>query len=173
METNETQIMMTARAGLESPAESDSKVQSKSATECSGGTIGDGPTHPSLGRCLAVRAAQGHRSKAVRAAVRYILRRDRHEHPDGERDNAGRWYPAVSENLDTSRYRSPSRAWPWSYMLPCRTLAHCAQLEDCTDLLLARRIARAIDKATTCDDAVRKCRALINKAQKASLGKSE
>ncbi len=33
--------------------------------------------------------------------------------------------------------------------------------------------SRAIDKATTCDEAVQKCRALINKARKASLDKSE
>ena len=38
-------------------------------------------------------------------------------------------YPDSSEPLDTSCYRTPSRAYPYSYLLPCRTAAHCARIE--------------------------------------------
>ena len=78
-----------------------------------------------------------------------------------------RWYPDASESLDTSNYRYPSRRYPWSYMLACRTLAHCARLERCTDLLLARRIATVIDKAVSVEAAVVSCRAIISAARKA------
>lgn len=87
----------------------------------------------------------------VLAAVRYIRRRDRIEHPAGKTDNGGRWYPANSECLDTSFYRSPSRQWPWSYMLACRTAAHCAQMHG-ADVTSTRRIARLIDKCSKSED---------------------
>jgi hypothetical protein len=63
------------------------------------------------------------------AALCYVRRRDRLEHPLGEFDNAGRWYPDPSEGLDTCRLRSPSRAWPFTYQRACRSLAHCMRLE--------------------------------------------
>lgn len=80
------------------------------------------------------------------AALRYTFRRDRAEHPSGKTDNAGRWYPHASEKLDTSAYRAPSRAWPWSYMHACRTIAHCARLEGVPQhVSKVRRLARQFD----------------------------
>lgn len=85
--------------------------------------------------------------KINRAAQRYLRRRDRVEHPEGRTDNAGRWYPAESENFDASHYRSPSRSWPWSYMIACRTIAHCAMLERIPELLgEVRKEARRLDR---------------------------
>ena len=60
----------------------------------------------------------------------YRNRRDRAVNPEGEFDDAGRWYPSVREDADGdgSSTRGPSRAWPYSYMLRCRTRQHCAVL---------------------------------------------
>ena len=56
----------------------------------------------------------------------YEARRDRRVHPEGTFDDGGRWYPSDREDADGSgsSVRSPSRAWPYSYMLRCRTKAH-------------------------------------------------
>jgi len=80
------------------------------------------------------------------AACIYLRRRERLEHPDGRKDRVGRWYPDESEMLDQTQYRSPSRAHPWSYMLACRTLKHCANLAGIpTRTLEVRRAARHIE----------------------------
>jgi len=82
-----------------------------------------------------------------RAAERFLRRRDRTEHPEGKCDRAGRWYPADSENFDHRGRRIPSRAWPWSYMQACRTLAHCAHLEGVPGLVSeVRKAARKLDQ---------------------------
>lgn len=42
----------------------------------------------------------------------------------GKRDNANRWYPkdeTVKRYIDANDYRSPSRAWPYSYAKPLLT----------------------------------------------------
>jgi hypothetical protein len=105
-------------------------------------------------------------SAPLRAAVRYISRRDRLEHPNGWQDSGGRWYPNETEGLDTGSYRLPSRRYPWSYMQACRTVAHCAKLERCSKLLLVKRIARAIDLAPTEDTAIRAVRSVMNAARR-------
>lgn len=66
--------------------------------------------------------------KIDEAAVRFVRRKRRLEHPDGTFDRAQRWYPASSEGLNTDCYRSPSREYPYSYLLACRTAVHCARL---------------------------------------------
>ena len=68
----------------------------------------------------------------VNALVRqlYALRRSRTTNPEGNFDKAGRWYPSEREDQsgDGTRGRSPSRAYPYSYMLRCRTRQHCKVL---------------------------------------------
>ena len=59
------------------------------------------------------------------AAQRFIDLRDRRADPEGTFDQGGRWYPAEALTCCGS-IRTPSRAWPWSYMLHCRTVAHVA-----------------------------------------------
>lgn len=82
----------------------------------------------------------------VKLAVRAVYedRRDRVEHPEGKQDSASRWYPSRREDADGdgSQARTPSRAWPWSYMLRCRTRQHCSVLVD-----------RAMDGRNVPDDA--------------------
>lgn len=60
------------------------------------------------------------------AATRYLELQSRKRHPFGETDNAGRWYPD-DEHECCKGIRSPSRSWPWSLMIHCRTMAHVAQ----------------------------------------------
>ena len=63
-------------------------------------------------------------------AVRvYWDRRDRREHPEGQFDNAMRWYPSNEEQQTCCRaIRTPSRAYPYSLMVHCRTAQHVANL---------------------------------------------
>lgn len=68
----------------------------------------------------------------LKAAIKsvYEARRDRWVHPEGTFDGAGRWYPSDTEDADgfTSSIRSPSRAWPYSYMVAARTKKHVTAL---------------------------------------------
>jgi hypothetical protein len=64
----------------------------------------------------------------VRAELAYVARRDRLVNPRGKFDSAGRWYPDADAEGGTPAVRSPSRAWPFSYMVACRTKRWCAQL---------------------------------------------
>lgn len=70
--------------------------------------------------------------KAIRigqAVDEYSARQDRRSHPIGTFDKAGRWYPDEIEECDeVYRRRSPSRSYPYSYMIHCRTAKHIAWL---------------------------------------------
>lgn len=67
------------------------------------------------------------------AAIEYRARQERRHHPVGKFDNAKRWYPDESEYRSCcGPVRSPSRAWPMSYMVHCRTLKHVASLYGVT-----------------------------------------
>ena len=69
------------------------------------------------------------RMKITDAARIYLNRKNRLSHPDGDFDNAQRWYPSKSEHRDCcDEIRSPSRAYPYSYMTHCRSLEHVAAL---------------------------------------------
>ena len=67
--------------------------------------------------------------KAIVSTV-YAARRDRCVHPEGRFDAAKRFYPSAREDADGDGtcVRNPSRAWPYSYLLRCRTRQHCAAL---------------------------------------------
>lgn len=65
----------------------------------------------------------------ITAAQTYLSRRERRTHPVGTFDKAGRWYPKGNEKTaDCAVIRPPSRAYPYSLMLHCRTAAHVAAL---------------------------------------------
>jgi len=77
-----------------------------------------------------------------RAYQTYLARQERREHPEGRRDKAGRWYPSAAEEQDCCRaVRSPSRAYPWSLMLHCRSAEHVARLCGVEPAALKARIA--------------------------------
>ena len=59
----------------------------------------------------------------------YEDRKCRSSHPDGEFDKAGRFYPSEQETCDCcAGIRSPSRAYPYSYMVHCRSKLHVTSL---------------------------------------------
>jgi hypothetical protein len=67
---------------------------------------------------------------ACNAAVVYVARQHRAVHPLGEFDSAGRWYPYArwEHRSCCEGIRCPSRRWPYSLMLHCRTAKHVARL---------------------------------------------
>lgn len=74
----------------------------------------------------------------------YEALRDRVIHPDGKFDNAGRWYPSEAEDCGISRViRTPSRAYPYSYLVACRTRKHVTQLAAQSPALFERHLAEA------------------------------
>lgn len=78
------------------------------------------------------------------AAREYHNRKLRIEHPAGKFDNARRWYPAETEKCAECRtLREPSRAWPYSLMLHCRTARHIA-LKYSLDADAIKRVAKTI-----------------------------
>ena len=63
----------------------------------------------------------------VAAITLYEERQARRHHPAGRTDNGGRWYPSDTERRPCcERVQSPTRGFPWSLMLHCRTLRHVA-----------------------------------------------
>jgi hypothetical protein len=85
---------------------------------------------------------------AVDALSRYERRQLRDEHPEGAFDRAERWYPTAREDGGhiSGCIRPPSRARPYSYMLACRSLSHCEDLESADHELVldVRREAKAL-----------------------------
>lgn len=68
--------------------------------------------------------------RALAAINRYRRRQARAEHPEGEFDSGGRWYPSARESHGVMhRIRPPSLTHPNSLMLACRSLGHCEAIE--------------------------------------------
>ena len=82
----------------------------------------------------------------VEAANEYGMRRARLTHPDGEFDYGGRWYPSEYEHCECCEdIREPSRAWPLSRMMHCRSSGHLSALTGYS----ARDIKRAYRRLMT------------------------
>ena len=100
--------------------------------------------------------------KEIKAAIEYLLRRDRIDHPDGQTQKGNKWYPSDTERKTCcNSIRSPSRAYPWSLMTHCRTLPHIANLYDCDldkvkDLLKKKNCMLLIGKNKHVDDLLEK-----------------
>lgn len=68
-------------------------------------------------------------SKLEQAYQEYVKRQSRESHPDGTFDRGGRWYPSEAEEQSCcGRIRNPSRAYPYSLLTHCRSMAHVARL---------------------------------------------
>jgi len=78
----------------------------------------------------------------LRAAYEYVRRQSRGTHPAGTFDSAGRWYPLpeAEEQKCCASIRQPSRAWPYTLMSHCRSMAHVAALYNVD----ARDVHRAV-----------------------------
>ncbi|MDE1962929.1 MAG: hypothetical protein KGI42_03355 [Xanthomonadaceae bacterium] len=93
--------------------------------------------------------------------ARYERRKGRAEYPTGGKDKQGRWYPSDAEDADgyTRHLRSPSAAWPWSYLKGAFTLDHCLALENgsraCVPLLRKAVRGRSLAEVLAVDPAGR------------------
>lgn len=77
------------------------------------------------------------------AAQEFIDRKNRNSHPDGKFDGASRWYPSESEKQECCGHvRSPSRAYPYSYMVHCRTIQHVAKLYNVDEKELRKLVIK-------------------------------
>jgi len=80
------------------------------------------------------------------AAIEYYNRKNRISHPSGHFDKAGRWYPADREKCDCCYgIREPSRAYPLSNNMHCRTIVHIANLYG-VDVKELRKAAKGLSK---------------------------
>lgn len=87
-----------------------------------------------------------YKARVDQAARKYIARRDRRKHPSGRFDGGGRWYPDENEARQCcATIRAPSRRWPYSLMLHCRTARHVAALYG-VEVSDVRRAARRLDR---------------------------
>lgn len=76
----------------------------------------------------------------IDAAREFVRLRDRADHPKGYFDSAGRWYP--EDRLSCCNYiREPSRKWPYSLLVHCRTAKHVAY-ERGVDEKVIKKIAK-------------------------------
>lgn len=57
----------------------------------------------------------------------YEMLQEREIHPSGNFDNGGRFYALNDDLIDVRR---PSRRWPNSHMLACRTLKYVKKVYD-------------------------------------------
>lgn len=89
------------------------------------------------------RAVSAPSAEVMAAAREYRDLRDRRTNPVGSFDKAGRWWPTVA---CACAVRTPSRAWPYSYLVHCRTADHVAETRGVARVEVLRA-ARALDKA--------------------------
>ena len=73
--------------------------------------------------------------------VVYRALQDRVIHPEGEFDKGGRWYPSEKENQGvTDIIRSPSKAYPYSYLVACRSKKHVKAIAENAPELFQRKL---------------------------------
>ena len=81
-------------------------------------------------------------TKKLRAAAQqYIDLQDRRVHPGGTFDHAQRWKPD-RELACCALIRSPSRAYPYSLLMHCRSIAHVAAEPGYSVTTLRRAVSR-------------------------------
>jgi len=87
-----------------------------------------------------------------KAVACYRKRQNRKEHPDGEFDRSGRWYPSEKEKCQCCHnVRSPTARWPYSLMRHCRSIEHIAHLFGVDVHDLRKAIHPRMEPSTTKD----------------------
>lgn len=82
--------------------------------------------------------------KIEKAVQCYLRRKDRTENPAGKFDKQGRFYPSLEEYQDCcTSIRTPSKNWPYSLMVHCRTAEHISNLHAVDVHELRRKIYAA------------------------------
>ena len=75
------------------------------------------------------------------AAVCWVKRANRTEHPDGTFDKAKRWYPSDHEwQWCCKSVRGPSRNFPYAYLTHCRSSVHIATMLKVDPVALRRAV---------------------------------
>jgi len=78
------------------------------------------------------------------AAVAYLARQRRSEHPAGKFDAGGRWYPVKAEwRTCCDGLREPSCSFPYSLLKHCCTIAHLSRLYGVDTVALRNAVAQA------------------------------
>lgn len=81
-------------------------------------------------------------ARVAAALYRWHNLQSRKINPSGTFDKQGRWYPDDDEREECcDSIRSPSRAYPYSYMVHCRSYEHVAR-KYCVDIKDLRREAK-------------------------------
>jgi hypothetical protein len=81
----------------------------------------------------------------IAAAIEHLQLKARVIHPGGTFDSAKRWYPDT-QYACCEHIRCPSRAFPFSLIVHCRTVEHVASMYE-VDAKLVRSVAMCFQKA--------------------------
>lgn len=80
------------------------------------------------------------------AAKSYIRRKNRVEHPEGEFEVNGCWYPSKKERCPVCGcVREPSGAWPYTLSQHCRSAEHMANKHGVLRVELLR-VSKKLEK---------------------------
>lgn len=87
--------------------------------------------------------------------ILFWARKTRVANPVGKFDSAKRWIPSAEEDGDnfTAGIRTPSRAWPFSYMVAARTRKHIAALAAVNPAFVRAQAALYADRYAAAQDA--------------------
>lgn len=97
-------------------------------------------------RITAERDSIPREQRIAQAAQETVARKARRSNPAGSFDRWGRWYPAPEEKCpDCSAIRTPSKRWPYTLLLHCRTAQHVAARAGLSSVEV-KRAARAMQR---------------------------
>lgn len=111
---------------------------------------------------------------ALEAAVElvYVARRARVLSPEGATQSGNRWYPTKAENADnyTCAIRSPTYAWPWSYLKAACSRRHIKDLSIANPDFVREQADSAVrwvegGRSRRVDDATREAAAVYRDAK--------
>lgn len=77
----------------------------------------------------------------LKAAELYLTRKQGTAFPEGNRDNASRFYPTGRDAEVMADVRALTRAYPWSYFTACLSIKHCAAYFN-ADAALVRKASK-------------------------------
>jgi len=78
----------------------------------------------------------------LKAALMYLERQVGAAHPEGRKDNGGRFYPSGRDFEVLANVREPTRTYPWSYYKACLSIKHCSAYYE-ADAKAVRKAAKS------------------------------
>lgn len=94
------------------------------------------------------------RATAIRMV--YEAMRDRQLNPSGGFDQAGRWYPSMAQEAGGITVASPTRHYPYSYLLACRTRKHTQRVAEVSPALFLTQLEAVLQKRFPLSTAVQR-----------------